>query len=147
MEIKVSIEVDDDGFMSQECPSCTRRFKIKPGEGSDEPVRFCPYCDHTGDGCWWTQEQADYLGAVAGAEFLEPELDRLAKSINSSGAGGFLSMSMTVEKPKRPQAPHEATEGWPTVLFPCCGEEIQHDGDNEDLFCVICGTELSGSEA
>ena len=71
IRVRVSLNTDDDGFLSQRCPSCERRFKVKFGEGSDRPISFCPYCGHNEEGCWWTQEQADYLAAQAGnqAEF------------------------------------------------------------------------------
>ena len=144
-EISVKINTDSSGFMSQECPACERRFKIKPGEGSDEPVRFCPYCDHTGEACWWTPEQAEYLGATAATQVLGPELDELAQTFNRrTGNSGLFKMTMTVDKPAVPKPPDEPDDAWPRLVFPCCNEEIRHDGENADLFCVICGTELVG---
>ena len=96
--VRISFNTDEEGFLSQECPGCERRFKAKLGEGSDEPISFCPYCDYTGRDCWWTQKQAEYLSAKAAEEVLGPELEKLKKAFGSGG-GGLFSMKATVTKP------------------------------------------------
>lgn len=70
--VAVSLPTDGDGFVSQECPACCKRFKVVFGEGSQRPIGHCPYCGHAGEGCWWTQDQADFLAAVAGQKIAGP---------------------------------------------------------------------------
>ena len=77
--ISVPFSTDEDGYISQECPKCEKRFKVKYGEGSDKPISFCPYCKHEGQNCWWTKEQVDYFGAVVMKESVEPEFKKMAK--------------------------------------------------------------------
>ena len=142
MRMQVTLNTDDDGYVSQECPACKERFKIKIGEGSDKPVSFCPYCEHNGQGCWWTPEQAKYIGALAGQEIIVPELDKMAEEINkSSGSGGFITMKASVEHDPISGPPSEANESMPVVQFNCCGETIKHDGQHPSLHCIICGEE------
>jgi hypothetical protein len=76
----VSFNTDSAGFISQECPRCGRRFKIQPGTGSLRPVSHCAFCEHSATDCWFTPEQAEYLGAVATHEVLGPQLDKLDRA-------------------------------------------------------------------
>jgi hypothetical protein len=63
--LEVNFPTDLDGFLSQECPSCNQPFKVLFGQGSSEPISFCPYCGFEGQDCWWTQEQVDHAAAAA----------------------------------------------------------------------------------
>jgi len=139
-KIMVKLNMDSDGFISQECPKCKKQFKIKYGEGSDQPLSFCPYCGHEGRDCWWTQEQADYLGKAVLQETIEPEFEKMAKEINrNSHKGGFITMSMDFKPSSKAVPPQEIDKDWPKMLFECCGETIKHDQGQKVLSCVICG--------
>jgi hypothetical protein len=95
--MQVSLATDNDGFLSQECPTCMRRFKVLLGQGSDQPIRHCPYCGHEGEGCWWTTEQADYLAAVASEELIGPELKKMARDFNRTSNQGLFKLRMDVK--------------------------------------------------
>lgn len=141
-KIHISLNADENGYISQECPACKRHFKIKPGEGSDQPVSYCPYCAHQGQDCWWTQEQADYLSGVVGKTLIEPKLDKMAKDFNrEAGSGNFINMTMAVKHSSNPTKPEEPNDKMPLITFECCGESIKHDGNNSALNCIICGKE------
>ncbi len=137
--MQVSLATDQDGFLSQECPDCERRFKVLLGQGSDQPIRHCPYCGHEGENCWWTPEQAEYLGAVASESLLGPELKKMARDFNRQAGRGLISMKMDVKTGPVPVAPTEAQDDMPIVDFPCCNEQIKHDGRSSSLRCIICG--------
>lgn len=140
IELNIRFNTDDDGFLSQECPACQKRFKTKFGEGSDLPISFCPYCGHQGQGCWWTKGQADYIADIASKSVVEPELERMARDFNrNTGSGSPISMSMEVKGSPQPTPPHEPEEDWPIVLFDCCGEKTKHDGSHPPIHCIICG--------
>lgn len=132
MNIKLS--TDSDGFISQECPSCQRQFKIKPGHGSPEPIAFCPYCRHHGKDCWWTTQQANYLSVVAANHVVNDQVRSLTKSL---GKG----IRLDVKAPRTPPLPDEPENDFPFAEFGCCGETIKHDAADAQVFCVICGTE------
>jgi len=144
-QMKVTLGTDDDGFLSQECPSCERRFKVNFSEGSDQPISFCPYCGHNDTGCWWTPEQAEYLSGKAAEEVVGPELEKMARDFNRKSSGGLISMNMKVSHSPTPPAPEEPNDGWPIVTFECCGERIKHDEQNSELRCVICGKSIAAS--
>jgi len=138
-EISVSINTDPDGYLSQECSGCGKRFKVKYGSGSSQPIGHCPYCAHDGEGCWWTQDQADYLAAKAGAEVITPKLDKFAKDFNRGQGGGLINMSMEVDHSPLPDPPEEANDDWPVAAYACCGETIKHDPTDPPARCIICG--------
>lgn len=138
----VSFNTDSAGFISQECPACGRRFKIQPGKGSPQPVSHCAFCEHSATDCWFTPEQAEYLGAVATRDVLGPQLDKLDRAFRrlGSGSGGMIRVTGRVERPRVPPTPQERDEEMPTtVTFACCGETIRHDPATRPTYCIICG--------
>ena len=136
----ISLETDTDGFISQECPSCLKLFKVKFGEGSSQPVGHCPYCGHEGRSCWWTREQADYIGGVASKEIVGPMLNDMARKINGGHrASGMIRMTARVGHASQPVRPNEPDTPMATMTFACCKERIKHDGQSAKLHCIICG--------
>lgn len=144
----VSLETDADGFVSQECPSCSKLFKVKFGESSSRPIGYCPYCGHAGHNCWWTQAQADFIGATAGQELVGPMLDRFARDLNRGNrAGGLLSIKASIEHAPCPVRPSEPNEPMPIKHFECCGERIKHADGCAKLHCIICGAITDAASA
>lgn len=140
--MSISFNTDGGGFISQECPACERRFKIQPGKGSPRPVSHCPFCEHSGEGCWFTPEQAEYVGSVAMEEVLGPELETLDHAFQNlgSGGGGIITVTGRIEAPRAVPPPHECDDEMSTTMtFDCCGETIRHDAANAPVYCVICG--------
>ena len=145
--MQISFNKDSDGFISQECPSCLKQFKVKLGEGSDQPLGHCPYCNHQGNDCWWTQPQADYIGSSAREEFIDPALKDMAREINrSSSKNSFISMKMDYKPSPKSQRPDEPENDWPMFEFQCCGETIKHNNDSQNIYCVICGKQYDVTE-
>ena len=139
IEMTLSLKCDDDGFISQECPECKKRFKVKYGEGSDKPISYCPYCAHEGSDCWWTEAQTDYISKVVLQGTIEPEIEKMANNLkHHSHKGDLVSISMDYKPTSKAVAPQEKEDDWPKMLFECCSETIKHEKGHETLFCVIC---------
>jgi len=103
MEIQASLRGDEDGFLSRECPTCLGRFKTPIKDGAISG-RFCPYCGHEGEGCWWTPEQLDYMRALTlGA--IQPEIDAAFEGFEKSG--GLMSISIQRSSPEPAIVPQE----------------------------------------
>lgn len=85
--MEIGFPTDSDGFLSQECPSCEQQFKVCFGEGSDEPISYCPYCGHKGQQCWYTSEQVEHLSAVAQSVLVAPALAKLQQSLGGKVTG------------------------------------------------------------
>ncbi len=137
--LDISFQADSGGFISQECPSCARRFKIQPGKGSPDPIAHCPFCDHAGTDCWWTPEQAAYVESIAANEVLGPHLDKLERTFRSMSSD-FVKVTGRIERPQVLPAPPERDDEMPSeTRFTCCGETIKHDASARPAHCIICG--------
>ena len=138
--MEINFPTDADGFLSQECPSCEQRFKVVFGEGSEEPISYCPYCGHNGQNCWFTQAQADYIQSVGANVALGPELKKLERQLKGMSKG-FLKVSMTSDLSEPPPTPMETDDLLDILRLPCCNETIKVTR-HERHFCIICGTEI-----
>ncbi|MEQ1636840.1 MAG: toll/interleukin-1 receptor domain-containing protein [Methylococcales bacterium] len=130
--MEIRFPTDNDGFLSQECPSCNQQFKVTFGGGGNEPISFCPYCGHEGQECWFTKEQVNYIQSAVTNVILEPELKKLGHQFKYVGLSTNISdVSST---------PFDADIDFEVFRFPCCNETVKAD-QHEKLFCIICGKE------
>lgn len=137
--MEVNFSTDLDGFLSQECPSCNQQFKVLFGQGSSEPISFCPYCGFEGKDCWWTQEQADHAVATAFGLVVEPEIKKLQRKLKSSSKG-LIKLNSEVDSPGNESPPIDVEAEFTLYRFPCHDETIKAHR-HEKLFCIICGQE------
>lgn len=142
MNLNITFNLDNDGFLSQECPTCLKRFKAKFGSGSKETLSYCPYCGHHGSNCWWTQEQVKYIEDFSMAQVLVPELKKfgrdMERTLNRPGSAVSFKANHHLHA-ATPTAPPENPDNWPMHTFVCCGETIKHAPKPDRLHCVICG--------
>jgi hypothetical protein len=136
--LEVNFPTDLDGFLSQECPSCNQPFKVLFGQGSSEPISFCPYCGFEGQDCWWTQEQVDHAAAAAFSLVVEPEIKKLQRKLKSSS--GLIKLNLEIESPGSESSPIDVEADFNVYRFPCHDETIKAYRRDE-LFCIICGQE------
>ena len=135
--MNVHFETDADGFLSQECPSCRRRFKVLFGEGGDGTLSFCPYCRHTGEDNWLTPEQLNYVQTVATEAVVRPQLEQLKRQIASS-ASDMVDIQVTEEIAETAMPPVETIDDFASIHFACCAETIKAEAC-ESYYCIICG--------
>lgn len=138
--MQISLPTDADGYLSQECPSCEQRFKVLFGEGSEEPITFCPYCGYQGRDCWYTKDQVEYIQAVTANAVFGPELERLEREMKSA-SNGFLKIHMNAEIPEAGSPPMEADEMLDILRFTCCNETVKLNRHDRH-YCIICGKEV-----
>jgi len=138
--VEINFPTDSNGYLSQECPSCAQRFKVCFGEGSEEPISFCPYCGYKGHDCWYTPDQVQYIQAVATDVVLTPELKKLEREMKKASIG-FLKIDMKDDFPQVGTPPMEADDAFDVLNFPCCNEKIKVTR-NDRHFCIICGKEM-----
>jgi TIR domain len=124
--LEISFSTDTDGFLSQECPSCEQPFKVLFGQGSTKSISYCPYCNHHGQQCWYTQEQVDYMKSAVMNNILKPEIQKR----------GF-SLEGTSNLP----SPMETDDNFDILYFPCCTETVKVTRNNQH-FCIICGVKI-----
>lgn len=138
--MEIGFPTDRDGFLSNECPSCELKFKSSPGEGSNEPIGYCPYCGCHGEQCWFTKEQVKHIEAVAHSQIVGPELKKMQRSLKGLGGKNLRISTSSINTPQ-PPPPIETDDEFDILRFPCCGETIKVI-KQKNLFCIICGTEI-----
>ncbi len=135
---EISLPTDDEGFITQECPECNRKFKIKyektePGES--RRISFCPYCKREGKDFWWTDDQMDFIKGRA-TELLKDEFEKYANDLSASKRNEEEIEDEFIEDPNDP----EEEDFGKVVRFECHDEEVKiiEEWDDE-VYCIICG--------
>ena len=126
--MKINFSTNSDGYLSQECPTCAQRFKVRFGEGSEEPISYCPCCGNKGHDCWNTQDQVEYIQAEATSVVLSPELKKLECEMKKA-YGGFHKIDLKTDLPQVGAIPMETDDALDILRFPCFNETIKviHD--------------------
>jgi len=141
-QVMVSFPTDGEGFISQQCPSCRRRFKVRVDDSSDRSVNFCPYCGGRSSEGWLTEEQHAYAMGQVAEQVVNPMLKDFTRELESlNRPGGFLTVTGSYERAAPPPRPVESNDLMPVFTAPCCNEPIKHDGSTEALHCVVCGSQ------
>ncbi len=151
MDIK--IPPDEDGYVGKECPhnDCSPAyFKVKLGTGITEKQEkiFCPYCRHAAaPDEFHTDAQKDYAKNILMQEVEQgaARMIRDAFGLDSSGkrklGGGFLSIEMSLERPKARSIGRPIEEELRRdVLCPHCG--LEHAVFGLATWCSDCGKDI-----
>jgi hypothetical protein len=141
--MEISFPADSDGFLSQECPSCEQRFRVLFGQGSEEPILFCPYCGYRGQQCWYTTEQVSYIRSAVIRNVIEPELMDFGRKLETA-TPGLLKIGVALDVSGLTVPPIETDDELHILRFSCCGETIKAKRCDR-LFCIICGMEVQMS--
>lgn len=139
--MEISLASDEDGFISHECPSCDRRFKLSLEDEGEHSLSCCPYCGHRGEDCWFTTEQAEYIQGLAMERLVAPSLRQLAKDLGSSSSD-FLQINTKLDLPEPPVEPIDTDGNFNVLHFPCCNQTAKLEPQDQ-YFCVACGSEIS----
>lgn len=150
MELSVEIPLDDDGYLRRQCPRCERVFKwlhAEPTDESREPPTcyFCPYCGESSPpDQWYTDEQVDYLQAVAANEAMRMVESELGLTVdNVKRSEGLLQIKLDVPH-LNPPAPLFEDNDMVAIEPPCHPEEplkVVEDWD-DIVHCLVCGTQF-----
>lgn len=148
----MSVPLDGDGFLRRECPTCEREFKWLPSsEERGEPLPaggyFCPYCAvQAPPGSWWTKPQLAKARAIVTSEVLDPELDKLRRTMGERerSPGGLIQARLegSLTEEIEPIDLSEAND-MRRIDFTCHpADPIKVSEDwKSPVHCLICGTE------
>ncbi len=153
-EVSVTTDVDDEGFLARECPSCEAPFKMLEHEYAllpEEIALTCPYCGHCEHHAeFLTPGQRERVLAAAAAlaqQMVHREMNRmLRKTFGPSrrprrSRGSFISLDVSY-KPGRPPRLVALPEAFgdktrSTVECSSCGNH--HAVYSISAFCPVCG--------
>jgi len=141
--IKISIPLDDDGFLELECPFCGESFKLLGNDYEDEDIFqiFCPFCGLVDDKINYIMNKdfEDHITTLAenlakdmiNKSFKDME-NRFRGSKNISFKKGN---DLKMEKPKKLIALNDLIE----YEMRCCDKQIKVVSENMGVFCPFCG--------
>ena len=145
--VSISFPTDSGGYISQQCPTCERRFKIRVDDNGQE-VNHCPYCGSGAENGWLTEEQQAYAVAVVAEQAIDPIIEEFSRGLDRMNRpGGLIKVSGSYNKSPLPPVPVESEEPMPLFTPSCCKKPVKHDGESSALFCVVCGAQESLSTA
>jgi hypothetical protein len=138
--VEIRIPCDKDGFLSRECLSCRKRFKIKLRRDGTDALAHCPYCrfrPEEGWQAWLTEEQESYVDAIVKGHATDL-LDRLVRD-TLNGIEGFQVVAAPARAWHAPPEPVESEQPMSVFMSRCCRHPVKHDDSVESLHCIACG--------
>lgn len=141
MEIPITIESDEEGYIGRECPNpeCEKYFKINFGTGipADVPCH-CPYCGYIGPHDeFWTQAQLDYIESIVLNKVTGDLIRDLKKHEVKPKRNQMFSIGIKVKGRPTPIAYYTETELEEKVTCETCTLEYTIYGTFG--FCPDCG--------
>ena len=146
MSFKISIPLDEDGFIEMECDYCKTRFMLHKEvfENEDNLNFFCPICGIPNSINSFLVpeviEKAQQIMANNFFEKLEKDLGRSIRQINKSGI-----LKMSVRKPKRisERELYTPVENYVMCRKQCCSIDVKVKNIDKETgtYCPICGCE------
>jgi hypothetical protein len=146
----MTVQLDGDGFLRRECPTCEREFKwFSSAVGEGEPPaaggHYCPYCAvQAPPGSWSTKAQIDQAKAVLTSEVVQPEIEKLRGALDRVGrsSDGFIAARFTMTRTSDPQSsPLTEADDMRRVDFECHPRQPLKvlDTWGGAVHCLVCG--------
>lgn len=146
--IPFSIPLDDDGYVSLQCPFCDKHFKLTWEDVEDDAIYelFCPYCGLVAEPNEFltdeVKEKALRLAENHMYELLNGFMDGMKKTFRNNKAikvktGSKIEMN----------APKTIIESdnMESYKVSCCDRGIKASLIDETLYCPFCGGETIGT--
>lgn len=141
--IKISIPLDDDGFLKVECPFCSEQFKISGDDYEDEDIfqLFCPYCGLVDEKIAFilTEDLQEHIITLANnvaIDMINKSLDDIQKSFKGSKNVSFKKgRDLKKENPEKLIALNDLSE----YDMKCCDKHIKVLSEHMGVFCPFCG--------
>jgi hypothetical protein len=147
IEIQFSIPLDDDGYITLQCPFCDKQFKALGEDFEDESIYeiFCPHCG-------LVSEPSDFLSdeiIEKGMSLAENHMYEILNGFISDLEKGFKNNDLIRVKtgPKfKMNSPKTIIESdnMETYQLNCCERTIKVSLIDDTLYCPFCGGETNG---
>jgi len=150
LNITFTIQGDNEGYVTFECPYCNSEFKLQAGEfqSDDEPFveLYCPYCGLSKDiPSFYSREVIEKAEALATnymIEELNKSFSKMQRSVNRSGS----LIKMTVRPLKKVTVKELVEKDTTETEFQCsiCDRHLKvlYSAGAAKIFCPYCGVDL-----
>jgi hypothetical protein len=139
--IEFSIPIDDEGFVSLQCPFCHEAFKVTAGDFESEDIYqlYCPYCGLVAEDGFHTDDMQEHALNLVENE-RNSMMNQFGKELESMFSGNDL-ISFKAEKNlpiKQPKTLIEPTDMY-EVDLKCCDKKIKLQYRVNGAYCPFCG--------
>lgn len=144
VSLKMSIPLDEDGFIEMECDYCKNRFMLHQDvyENEENINFFCPICGLANRiNTFFVPEVLEKVQQMA-MNYMLGELDKaLGKSISQINKNGFIKMSMKTPKKEVEKELYAPSEGYVKCEKNCCNVDVKVKNIDKETgtYCPICG--------
>ena len=146
----ITIEGDNEGYVTFECPFCDSEFKLQAGEyqNDDEPFEelFCPYCGLTKEKNEFLSsdviEQAQVIAYNHMVNELNNKFKKMQRSINHSK--GLIKMDFTPLKKIATKELKDKDTTETEFTCSCCEHRVKvlYCASAAKVFCPYCGVDI-----
>lgn len=148
-EFEITIQGDNEGYITFECPFCKSEFKLRADECQNDKIPydeyFCPYCGLVKDkNEFLSDDIIEQMHAIAMNQLIEELNSSFSNMKNNINKSKFIKMEY---KPLKKVNVKDLKEN-ETVedVFECstCGnhEKVLYCAGVSKVFCAYCGVDI-----
>ena len=148
-DLEITIQGDDEGYITFECPFCKSEFKLRADECQNDETPydeyFCPYCGLVKDKNEFLSEDIiEQVKAIAMNELIEELNKSFSNMKNSINKSKYIKMEykplekVNIKDLKENETVEEVFE------CPTCGnhEKVLYCSGVSKIFCAYCGVDI-----
>ncbi|MEH0441562.1 hypothetical protein QBA74_39815 [Streptomyces scabiei] len=153
-EMRISIPLDEDGFLGRQCPACSLLFRMDAQQYEalpDDLTLWCVYCGHHAEHSEFVtaQQRERLMQAVGdlGMQIVSRELNRAFSGLSRRSSRGS-GVSITYRsQPYYPRPLPGISEERLARIRTCPGCQGRYAVFGEHRYCPVCGQLPAGSVA
>ena len=143
MDLKLSIPLDDDGFIELECDFCKNRFMLHEKDYSNDSNLhfFCPICGLPNDiNTFFCPEVLEVAEQMA-ADYIMKELEHAFKPLGKTHRKNGIHFSIKTPKREPIKELYTAVEEYSIQHKECCNLDVKVSELDIEIgtYCPICG--------
>ncbi len=144
MEFKLSIPLDEDGFIEMECDYCKSRFMLHESVYSDEENLhfFCPICGIPNNiSTFYCPEILDAAEQKVVEHMQDEILRQLGPTIREINKSGLIKMSFNLPQKEPEKELYAPINEYVLSHQGCCNIDVKTSELDAQigLYCPICG--------
>jgi transcription elongation factor Elf1 len=146
--IPLSIPLDDEGFVTLQCPFCDCNFKITGTDAMEDSVYelFCPQCGLVAEPNNFLTDEVIEKAMRLAENYMFELLNGFQKNVEKTFKKNKFVKVKTGPKLKMnsPKVIIES-DNMETYSVPCCERKIKASLIDDSLYCPFCGGETHGT--
>lgn len=148
VNIPFSIPLDDDGFVTLQCPFCDKHFKTSGGDFEDDSIYelFCPYCGLVAEPSDFLSDEAIEKGMRLAENHMYEILNGFKKDLEKTFKNNdFIKIKTGPEFKMNAQKTIIESDNIESYQLVCCQRTIKASLIDDTLYCPFCGGETHGN--